>query len=138
MISPRGSASTTRRADGARTEFRSLRRSRGSTSPSTPRYSFTPLREEDLALVRGWLLQTHVSRWWDDGVLVPYPHAVIEQYLAAIRGEEPTYHYVAHIDDRPAGMFQHYRIADDSEYAEALALDEDAIGVDLFIGAAAL
>jgi aminoglycoside 6'-N-acetyltransferase len=31
-------------------------------------------------------------------------------------------------------MFQHYRIGDDAEYAEALALTEDAIGVDLFIG----
>ena len=34
----------------------------------------------------------------------------------------------------PAGMFQHYRIRDDPEYAQALALGEDAIGVDLFIG----
>jgi RimJ/RimL family protein N-acetyltransferase len=31
-------------------------------------------------------------------------------------------------------MFQHYRIADDPEYAEVLALGEDAVGVDLFIG----
>jgi RimJ/RimL family protein N-acetyltransferase len=35
-------------------------------------------------------------------------------------------------------MLQHYRIADDPEYAEALALGEDAIGVDLFIGEADL
>ncbi len=119
-------------------ESRSLRRSCGSTSPSTPKYSFAPLREEDLALVRGWLLQPHVRRWWDDGVHLPYPDAVIEHYRAAIRGEDPTYHYVAHIDDRAAGMFQHYLIADDGEYAAALALDEDAIGVDLFIGEADL
>ena len=31
-------------------------------------------------------------------------------------------------------MFQHYRISDSPEYAQALALDEDAVGVDLFIG----
>ena len=31
-------------------------------------------------------------------------------------------------------MFQHYRIAHDPEYAEALSLGEDAVGVDLFIG----
>jgi len=35
-------------------------------------------------------------------------------------------------------MFQHYRIADDAEYAAALALGEDAVGVDLFIGEAEL
>jgi aminoglycoside 6'-N-acetyltransferase len=84
--------------------------------------------------VRGWLLEPHVSRWWDDGVKTPYPEATIEEYREAIRGEDPTYHYLARIDDRPIGMFQHYRIGDDPEYAEALALGEDAIGVDLFIG----
>ena len=31
-------------------------------------------------------------------------------------------------------MFQHYRIGDHGEYADALALGEDAVGVDLFIG----
>lgn len=35
-------------------------------------------------------------------------------------------------------MLQHYRIGDDPEYAEALALGEDAVGVDLFIGEADL
>ncbi len=35
-------------------------------------------------------------------------------------------------------MFQHYRIGDDRDYAEALALGEDAVGVDLFIGEADL
>ena len=113
---------------------RCLRRSRGWKSPSTPSHSFTPLREEDLALVRRWLMEPHVRRWWDDGVYLPYPDAVIEEYRVAIRGEDPTYRYIAHLDDRAAGMFQHYRIADDDEYATALALAEDAVGVDLFIG----
>ena len=35
-------------------------------------------------------------------------------------------------------MLQHYRIADTPEYAEALALGEDAVGIDLFIGEAEL
>jgi len=71
-------------------------------------------------------------------VKTPYPDAVIEDYRAAIRGNDPTYHYLASVDGRPVGMFQHYRIADSPEYAAALALDEDAIGVDLFIGEAEL
>ena len=102
------------------------------------RYRFTPLREADLALVRGWLLQPHVKRWWDDGVKAPYPDAEIDDYRAAIQGEDPTYRYLAWIDGRRAGMLQHYRIADSPEYAAALALGEDAIGVDLFIGEADL
>jgi RimJ/RimL family protein N-acetyltransferase len=69
---------------------------------------------------------------------MPYPDAVIERYRSAIRGEAPTYRYIAHVDAAPAGMFQHYRIADWPEYAGPLALGEDAIGVDLFIGEPAL
>ena len=97
-------------------------------------YAFAPLLEDDLGLIRRWLLEPHVERWWNDGVKTPYPDAVIEDYREAIQGKDPTYHYVALIDTRPVGMFQHYRIGDDPEYATALALGEDAIGVDLFIG----
>ena len=79
-----------------------------------------------------------MERWWNDGVKTPYPDAEIEDYREAIQGKDPTYRYLARIDRRPVGMFQHYRIADSPEYAEALALGEDAIGVDLFIGEAEL
>lgn len=84
--------------------------------------------------MRRWLLEPHVKRWWDDGVKSPYPDAVIEDYREAIRGNDPTYHYLPQIEGRSVGLFQHYRISDSPEYAEALALGEDAIGVDLFIG----
>jgi aminoglycoside 6'-N-acetyltransferase len=99
-------------------------------------YAFAPLRDEDLDLIRRWLLEPHVKRWWDDGLKTPYPEAVIEEYREAIEGKDPTYHYLARIDQRAIGMFQHYRIGDDPEYAETLALGEDAIGADLFIGEA--
>jgi aminoglycoside 6'-N-acetyltransferase len=103
-----------------------------------PLYTFTPLRDVDLALVRRWLLEPHVARWWDDGTKAPYPDAEIADYREAILGNDPTYRYLAVIDRRPVGLFQHYRIRDSPEYAEALALGEDAVGVDLFIGAAEL
>ena len=80
------------------------------------------------------MLEPHVRRWWDDGVKTPYPDAVIADYREAIEGRDPTYHYTVGIDGRRAGMLQHYRIADSPEYALALGLGEDAIGVDLFIG----
>ncbi|HEY8785842.1 MAG TPA: GNAT family N-acetyltransferase [Candidatus Limnocylindria bacterium] len=98
------------------------------------RYAFVPLSEDDLALVRRWLLEPHIKRWWNEGVKTPYPDAAIEEYREAIQGKDPTYHYLALIDKRPVGMFQHYKIADDPEYAAALALREDAVGIDLFIG----
>ena len=64
----------------------------------------------------------------------PYPEAELEDYREAIHGRDPTYRYVAAIDGRPAGLFQHYRIGDSPEYARVLALGEEAVGVDLFIG----
>ena len=88
--------------------------------------------------MRRWLLEPHVKRWWDDGVRSPYPDAQIEEYREAIQGKDPTYHFLAQIDGRSVGMFQHYRISDSPEYAAALALDEDAVGVDMFIGEADL
>jgi aminoglycoside 6'-N-acetyltransferase len=100
------------------------------------RYAFEPLREDHLVLVRRWLLEPHVKRWWDDGTKTPYPDAEIADYREAIEGRDPTYRYITLIDQRPAGLIQHYRIAD--EYAEALDLGEEAIGVDLFIGEAEL
>src|SRR5438477_11757250 len=51
---------------------------------------------------------------------MPYPDAVIAEYREAIEGKDPTYHYLAEVDQRPIGMLQHYRIADSPEYAEAL------------------
>lgn len=97
-----------------------------------------PLREADLGLVRRWLLEPHVKRWWDDGVKMPYPDAELADYREAIEGRDQTYRYLALIDQRPAGLIQHYRIGDSPEYAEALDLDEEAIGLDLFIGEAEL
>jgi aminoglycoside 6'-N-acetyltransferase len=84
--------------------------------------------------MRRWLLEPHVRRWWDDGVLSPYPDAELEHYRDAIKGLDRTYRYVAWLDDRPVGMFQHYLIDDHPEYARTLALGERAVGVDLFIG----
>jgi len=102
------------------------------------RYTFDALREDHLGMVRRWLLEPHVSRWWDDGAHDPYPDGVLDHYRKAIRGEDATDHHIIEIDGRPSGLIQSYRIDDDLEYARALALGEAAIGVDLFIGAPAL
>ena len=79
-----------------------------------------------------------MKRWWDDGVKTPYPEVEIADYRDAIAGKDPTYRYLAEIDGRPAAMLQHYRIGDSPEYESALGLDEEAVGVDLFIGEADL
>ncbi len=84
-------------------------------------------------MVREWLLRPHVRRWWDDGSASPYPDAEVEHYRDAIEGRDPTYRFVIERDGAAIGLIQHYRIGEDPEYAAALGLSEDAVGVDLFI-----
>src|SRR5256885_1704246 len=100
-------------------------------------YAFAPLGVKCFPSAGGGFREPLVLRWWVEGIRLPYPEAEIEEYRAALHGE-PTYRYVAHVDGRPVGMFQHYRIGDSPEYAAALGLDEEAVGADLFIGEADL
>ena len=55
-----------------------------------------------------------------------------------MRGEDPTDLYVIRLDADPIGVLQSYRIDDHPEYSAQLALGRPAIGIDLFIGEAAL
>lgn len=96
--------------------------------------SFRPMREEDLPIVRAWLVQPHVRRWYDDVPGAAFPDDTIERYRRAIRGEERTYRYIVALDGRPIGEVQSYRVDDHPEYAAEIAIDEPAIGIDLFIG----
>ena len=97
-------------------------------------FTFAPLREADLDLVRTWLLRPHVRRWYDDVPTEKYPDDTISDYRTAIRGEDPTDLYVIKLDGRPIGVLQSYRIDDHPEYAAQVALGRPAIGIDLFIG----
>ena len=97
-------------------------------------FTFAPLREEDLDLVRQWLLRPHVRQWFDDVPGVAYPDHTISEYQTAIRGEDPTDLYVIKLDGRPIGVLQSYRIDDHPEYAAQVALTRPAVGIDLFIG----
>jgi len=99
-----------------------------------PTFSFAPLREEDLGLIRTWLLRTHVRRWYDDVATEAYPDDAIADDLHAIHGDDPTDLYIIKLDGRPIGEIQSYRIDDHPEYAAMVALGRPALGIDLFIG----
>lgn len=107
-------------------------------SPNTPEpeYDFPPLTEADLALVRRWLLEPHVSRWWQDPPRATYPDDELEKYRRRIVGDDadPTVLFFIRHRGRPIGFIQCYRIDDYDEYGRALALDVPSAGIDLFIG----
>jgi len=104
-------------------------------STPAPEYDFPALAEADLPLIRRWLLEPHVSRWWADPPRDTYPDDELDKYRARIRGDDdPTQIFFIRERGRPIGVIECYPIGDDGSYAEALALDAPAVGIDLFIG----
>lgn len=109
-----------------------------SAEPGESAISFRPMTEADLPLIRDWLVQPHVRRWYDDVPTATYPDDTIERYRRAIRAEAPTFRYMVELDGRLVGEIQSYRIDSYPEYAVLVEVDRPAIGIDLFIGVAEL
>lgn len=100
-----------------------------------PEYDFPALTEADLPLIRRWLLEPHVSRWWADPPRDTYPDDELDKYRKRVRGEgDPTDLFFIRHRGRPIGFIQSYLIDDYDEYGQALALDAPSAGIDLFIG----
>jgi aminoglycoside 6'-N-acetyltransferase len=92
--------------------------------------AFRRLGSDDLPLLHEWLQREHVRRWWTDRKTYA---EVVEHYLPAIEGREPTDLYVIVVDGRPVGFIQTYQVADHPEYCELVQVEDGVAGVDLFI-----
>jgi aminoglycoside 6'-N-acetyltransferase len=92
---------------------------------------FRPLTASDLPLLYEWLQREHVQRWWTDRETYD---KVVQHYLPAIEGSEPTDLYLILSQDRPAGFIQTYVVSDYPEYRELVAVEDGVAGVDLLIG----
>src|SRR5690348_5755555 len=97
--------------------------------------SFRPMQADDLPLLYEWLQRPHVQQWWSECETY---EEVVDHYLPAIEGSDPTDHYFVLLDDRPIGFVETYVLADHPEYARLVGADPDAAGVDLFIADADL
>jgi aminoglycoside 6'-N-acetyltransferase len=95
---------------------------------------FRPLARDDFGLLRIWLDNEHVARWWPD----PHDLGALEaHYGPAIDGADPTSMLIALADGRPVGMVQHYRLEDYPEWSRALRGAGRAgrsAGIDYLIG----
>ncbi|MFH8407148.1 GNAT family N-acetyltransferase [Streptomyces sp. NPDC018019] len=93
------------------------------------------LAEDDFPLVRHWLEQPHVARWWNHETSL---EAVARDFGPAARGEEPSEDLLVLLDGRPLGLVQRSRFADYPGYrAELAALTEvpgEAMTLDYLIG----
>ena len=91
---------------------------------------FRRLADTDLPLLHEWLQREHVRFWWRDRESYD---AVVQHYLPAIEGSDPTDLYLILVDDRPAGFIQTYLVSDYSDYQALVGVEEGVAGVDLFL-----
>lgn len=92
-----------------------------------PAYDFRPLAEADLPLVRHWLSQPHVARWW----------GAIETEMAKIArkvgSRDHVKAFVMLLDGRPVGYFQHYDPNAEADHPFR-GEPEGTLGIDITIG----
>lgn len=96
---------------------------------------FRPLKANDLGLLHEWLQREHVRRWWRKRETY---QQVVEHYLPAIEGRDPTDLYLILLDDRPSGFIQTYLVGDYRDYQELVGVENGVAGVDLFLADEAL
>ncbi|MCP4542774.1 MAG: GNAT family N-acetyltransferase [Chloroflexi bacterium] len=93
---------------------------------------FRRLRELDLPLMHRWLNTDFVNQWY--GKKQHSYAEVREKYLPRINGKAPTFSFLILYSDIPIGYIQTYKLVDYPDYSNHLQVDENAAGVDLFIG----
>ncbi|MFC8128319.1 GNAT family N-acetyltransferase [Streptomyces sp. NPDC057302] len=97
--------------------------------------SWRRLDETDFPLLRRWLEQPHVARWWHHETS---PEAVARDFGPAARGEEASEDLLVLLDGEPFGLVQRYRFADYPEYVAELSgqaeIPEGSMSIDYLIG----
>jgi RimJ/RimL family protein N-acetyltransferase len=87
---------------------------------------------DDLRLLHEWIERPHVRRWWGEQRTL---EQVIDHYLPAIEGRDPTDHYLVLLDRRPVGMLQTYLVFDYPDHATNMGISDIATaGADILIG----
>ncbi|MEU4968703.1 GNAT family N-acetyltransferase [Streptomyces smyrnaeus] len=90
--------------------------------------------EEDFGLLRTWLAQPHVARWWHHDTSA---EAVARDFGPAARGEEPSEDLLVMLDGTPVALVQRCRFADYPDYRQELAdqveLPEGAVTLDYLL-----
>jgi len=85
--------------------------------------AFRSLTASDLPLLHDWLQREHIRRWWTDRETY---EEVVQRYLPAIEGSEPTDLYLILSEGQPVGFIQTYRVSDNPEYRELVDVEDRA------------
>src|SRR5947209_679066 len=100
--------------------------------PDSSNIGFRKLMLSDVPLMHRWLNTDFVIQWY--GKRRRSLDEVAEHYMTRINGQDPTDNFLILYEEKPIGYIQAYRIKDHPDYSACLELEEDAAGVDLFIG----
>ncbi|MFI6090921.1 GNAT family N-acetyltransferase [Streptomyces sp. NPDC051218] len=97
--------------------------------------SWRRLDEPDFPLLRQWLEQPHVARWWNHETS---PEAVARDFGPAARGEEASEDLLMLLDGEPFGLVQRCRLADYPDDMRELVgqveIPPGAASIDYLIG----
>jgi aminoglycoside 6'-N-acetyltransferase len=97
--------------------------------------TFRPLSRRDFPLLRAWLAEPHVARWWNHDASAA---AVERDFGPSIDGADAAEILIARAQGREVGLLQRCRFADNPEYLEELApllaVPGAALSIDYFIG----
>ena len=97
------------------------------------RFHFKPLTEDDLPIVRGWLLRPHVAEWWGP---VESMDELREAYVTHADEARATRAYLAHDAGRPIGFIQCYAVMGSGDGWWEDETDSGARGIDQFLAEA--
>jgi aminoglycoside 6'-N-acetyltransferase len=92
---------------------------------------FQRLTAADLPLLYEWVRRDHVRRWWGEDETY---ESLLEDYLPAIEGREPSHPYLILLDGRPVGFIQTYLVEDYPEWVALLQVEAGVAGADIVIG----
>ena len=67
--------------------------------------TFRPLRRDDFAMLRDWLAEPLVARWWNHETT---PEAVERDFGPSVDGRDETQLFVALDQNVPYGLIQSY------------------------------
>jgi aminoglycoside 6'-N-acetyltransferase len=95
-------------------------------------FTFRPMVRDDLELLRQWLAEPHIARWWN---ITPDPEVVAAKYGPRMAPGSPTAMWIVEVDGAPAGVLQSYRHRDYPEHDAAVGI-ADACGIDYFLSVA--
>ena len=94
--------------------------------------NFRLLGIQDLNYMYKWLNNGFAQQWYGKKEFTM--RDIEKKYIPCIKNEKPTQAYLILYNDTPIGYVQTYKILDYQEYAQSININENAAGLDIFIG----